>query len=169
MKNEKKKSGSKLSYQTSEILERLYWAVINHATAEVLDDPQVSDALRQARTAMGSNAKKKLTNRTSLERSYEIEVTQIDYFSKTFLVNAQSEAAAKEKVSQMVCDEPLDTQKDTYDVTETELKIRPRTIEVYTVESLFDIDKEECSEEVLLLSDLTDEQKEYLGLQQKGA
>lgn len=168
MKNESKRSPQ--DCKGNDILATLYWAIVNHATVEVIDDPQVKDALKQARKAMGNQARKEVRNQTSQKlRSYEIVVKQIDYYSKVFLVNAESENSAKEKVTQMVYDDPLDTQKDTYDVTETELRVRPKAIELHTIESLFDPDKEDCNDEVVLLSDLTEEQKEYLGLQEKGA
>lgn len=39
-------------------------------------------------------------------------------------------------------------------------------IPIFTVEELFDIDREECNEEVIRISDLTEEQKIYLGITQ---
>jgi len=98
-------------------------------------------------------------------KTYEIEVTEINYYKKTFQIRAESEEAAKENAKQMVFEDPLDDQKDTYQTTEMEIVVKPKLLKVHTVESLFNVDKQECDDEVIRLEDLTDDQKEYLGLQ----
>jgi len=97
-------------------------------------------------------------------KNYDIEVTEINYYKKLLTIKADSEGNAKEIAKQMVSEDPLDNQWDTYLTTEVEIKIIPKPLEVHTVESLFDIDREECNEEVILIDDLTDDQKRYLGL-----
>ncbi|HEY9045036.1 MAG TPA: hypothetical protein VIN08_04040 [Ohtaekwangia sp.] len=97
-------------------------------------------------------------------KNYDIEVTEINYYKELLTIKADSEGNAKETAKQMVSDDPLDNKRDTYLTTEVEIKVIPKPLEVHTVESLFDIDREECNEEVILIDDLTDDQKRYLGL-----
>lgn len=97
-------------------------------------------------------------------KHYNIEITEINYYKKMLTIRAGSEEDAKQIATQMVFEDPLDNQRDTYLTTEMELKVIPKPLEVDTVESLFDIYKEECNEEVILIDDLTDDQKRYLGL-----
>lgn len=97
-------------------------------------------------------------------KHYEIEVTQTDYYSKIFRLMAESENEAKEKALLLVQENPLDTLTDTYDTTNLSVKVKAKAIQVYTIESLFDINTEECNDKVILLNDLTYEQKIYLGL-----
>lgn len=98
-------------------------------------------------------------------KTYDIEVTEINYYSKILNVRAESEETAKRFAKQIVFEYPLDNQKDTYQTTELEFQIRTKPLKIHTLESLFNPDKDECVEEVILLEDLTDDQKEYLGLQ----
>lgn len=102
-------------------------------------------------------------------KRFQIKAVQCDYYSNIYIVSAESEREAKSKVENLTDDEPLSEQKDTYDRTVVELSIVPQSLTVYTVEELFNIDDEECYDKVIRLDDLTDEQKQYLGLHQKGA
>jgi len=95
-------------------------------------------------------------------RTYDIEVKQTDFYSKTFRITAESESIARQKVRDMIEEEPLDSRKDTYDTTETDITVIPKELKIHTVESLFNIDEEDCDDEVVLVKDLTDEQKAYL-------
>jgi len=97
-------------------------------------------------------------------KNYRLLVEQVDRFSYEFNVPASSQAEAKSVVEKMIEEEPLDCRKNTYDSTDVSITLVEKPIEVHTVESLFDIDKDVSDEEVILLDDLSDRQKAILGL-----
>lgn len=102
-------------------------------------------------------------------KNYRVLVEQVDRFSYEFSVSATSETEARGVVEQMIEEEPLDTRKDAYDGTDVALEVVTDPIQVHTVEALFDIDKDVSDEEVILLDDLSEKQKTFLGLGAKEA
>jgi hypothetical protein len=59
-------------------------------------------------------------------RIYEIEVKQTDFYSKIFRITSESESIARQTVRDMIEEEPLDAQKNTYDATETDITVFPQ-------------------------------------------
>lgn len=100
-------------------------------------------------------------------KNYRVSVEQIDRFSWEFSVSAKSEYEAKSIVEKMIEEEPLDCRKNSYDSTDVSVEVVANKIQVHTVESLFDIDKDVSDEEVILLDDLSEKQKAYLQLATK--
>jgi hypothetical protein len=101
-------------------------------------------------------------------KNYRVQVQQVDRFSYEFSISATSEAEAKGIVKKMIDAEPLDCRKNTYDCTDISVEIVDGPVQFYTVEPLFDIDKDITDEEVILLDDLSEKQKKFLGLENEG-
>jgi hypothetical protein len=97
-------------------------------------------------------------------RVYEIEVKQTDFYSKSFTVTAESEKDARQMIRDLILEKPLASLKNTYDTTEIDMTVIPKHLKVHTVEALFNINEDECDVRVILLDDLTDEQRAYLGI-----
>jgi hypothetical protein len=97
-------------------------------------------------------------------RNYRVLAKQVDRFSYEFSVAAGSEAEAKSIVKKMLEEEPLDCRKNTFDNTDIVVEVVDSPIQVHTVEALFDIGKDITDEEVILLDDLTEKQRLFLGL-----
>ncbi len=97
-------------------------------------------------------------------KNYRVLVEQVDRFSYLFSVSATSEAEAKGVVEKMIEEEALDSRKNAYEGTEVSFEIVNDPLKVHTVEALFDIDKDISDEEVILLDDLSEKQKTFLGI-----
>ena len=97
-------------------------------------------------------------------KEYRVLVEQVDRFSFEFTVAAASKGDAKNIVKQMIETEPLDCRKNTYVGAEVSVEVIDSQIQVHTVEALFDIDKDISDEKVILLDDLSEKQKTFLGL-----
>jgi hypothetical protein len=102
-------------------------------------------------------------------RNYRVLVKQVDRFSYEFAICASSEGEAKGIVEKMLNEEPLDCRKNTFDNTDVEMEIIATPIQIHTVEALFDIDKDITDEEVILLDDLSEKQRLFLGLVREDA
>lgn len=100
-------------------------------------------------------------------KNFCVLVEQVDRFSWEFSVSAKSETEAKSIVEKMIEEEPMDCRKNAYDSTDISVEVVANQIQIHTVESLFDIDKDVSDEEVILLEDLTEKQRAYLGLMAK--
>jgi hypothetical protein len=97
-------------------------------------------------------------------KKYRVLVQQVDRYSHEFTILAASEAEAKATVRKLIEDDPLDNRKNTYDGTDVSVEHVPDPIQIHTVEALFDIDKDISDEEVILLDDLSEKQKNFLAL-----
>jgi hypothetical protein len=98
------------------------------------------------------------------KKTYLIKITQTEAYSTVVDVEADSREAAIIMMQEKYTLESLADEKNTYEGCDTRVETYMEPPAVHTIEELFNIDEEESDIRVIKVDDLSDTQKEFLGL-----
>jgi len=98
------------------------------------------------------------------KKTYPIKITQTETYSTVIDVEADSREAGIIMMQEKYTLESLADEKNPYEGCKPLVEIYMKPPAVYTVEELFNIDEEESDIQVIKVDDLSDTQKEFLGL-----